>query len=118
MATNTKKNAAKPARKGSKIADSAVENLKDSGKNLKTNDVSGNGKIHEHDIHDLLQTNFGFEQFKDRQQEAIHSLLNGHDTFVIRNFWIYWYCRRRRPNSQDHFFHFSRIVYLISYSGT
>ncbi len=83
MATNTKKIAAKPALKGSKIADTAVDTQKVSGKKLKANDLNGNGKFHEHDIHDLLQTNFGFEQFKDRQQEAIHSLLNGHDTFVI-----------------------------------
>src|SRR3954454_23391230 len=38
---------------------------------------------HAHDIHGGLQTHFGFEQFKGGQEEAIHSLLNGHDTFVI-----------------------------------
>src|SRR5881398_768437 len=38
---------------------------------------------HVHDIHGGLQTHFGFEQFKGRQEEAIHSLLNGRDTFVI-----------------------------------
>ncbi|ANI90586.1 ATP-dependent DNA helicase RecQ [Arachidicoccus ginsenosidimutans] len=30
-----------------------------------------------------LQAKFGFDKFKGRQEEAIHSLLNGHDTFVI-----------------------------------
>lgn len=36
-----------------------------------------------HDIHSHLQSNFGFEQFKGRQEEAINSLLDGNDTFVI-----------------------------------
>ena len=40
-------------------------------------------KNHDHDIHGGLQTHFGFEQFKSRQEEAINSLLNGNDTFVI-----------------------------------
>lgn len=40
-------------------------------------------KNHNHDIHAGLQTHFGFEQFKGRQEEAINSLLNGNDTFVI-----------------------------------
>src|SRR3982751_3189268 len=38
---------------------------------------------HSHDIHGGLQDHFGFEQFKGRQEEAINSLLNGNDTFVI-----------------------------------
>jgi len=38
---------------------------------------------HKHDITAGLQANFGFDQFKGRQEEAIHSLLNGHDTFII-----------------------------------
>lgn len=38
---------------------------------------------HSHDIVAGLQQNFGFGQFKGRQEEAIHSLLNGQDTFVI-----------------------------------
>ncbi|GAB3353288.1 DNA helicase RecQ [Arachidicoccus ginsenosidivorans] len=38
---------------------------------------------HTHDISAGLQSNFGFDQFKGRQEEAIHSLLNGHDTFII-----------------------------------
>lgn len=38
---------------------------------------------HTHDIAGGLQENFGFDQFKGRQEEAIHSLLDGHDTFVI-----------------------------------
>ncbi|HEY6978822.1 MAG TPA: DNA helicase RecQ [Chitinophagaceae bacterium] len=38
---------------------------------------------HSHDIHGGLQIHFGFEQFKGGQEEAINSLLSGHDTFVI-----------------------------------
>jgi len=38
---------------------------------------------HSYDIHSALQQYFGFDQFKGRQEEAIHSLLNGNDTFVI-----------------------------------
>lgn len=45
--------------------------------------ASSNGTPHGYDIHGGLSVNFGFEQFKGRQEEAIHSLLNGHDTFVI-----------------------------------
>lgn len=40
-------------------------------------------KNHHHDIGSGLQKNFGFGQFKGRQEDAIHSLLNGKDTFVI-----------------------------------
>src|SRR3569833_2967097 len=38
---------------------------------------------HSYDIHSGLQEYFGFKQFKGRQEEAINSLLNGNDTFVI-----------------------------------
>ena len=38
---------------------------------------------HNYEIHKHLQTQFGFEQFKGLQEQAINSLLNGHDTFVI-----------------------------------
>lgn len=38
---------------------------------------------HKHDIISGLQKNFGFNQFKGSQEDAIHSLLNGQDTFVI-----------------------------------
>ncbi len=36
-----------------------------------------------HDIHAGLQKYFGFKDFKGRQEDAINSLLNGNDTFVI-----------------------------------
>ncbi|MBS1744920.1 MAG: DNA helicase RecQ [Bacteroidetes bacterium] len=36
-----------------------------------------------HDIHAALVEHFGFENFKQAQEEAIHSLLDGKDTFVI-----------------------------------
>src|SRR6478609_6790792 len=39
-----------------------------------------NGK---HDIHTALYEHFGFEQFKESQENAINSLLSGKDTFVI-----------------------------------
>ncbi len=42
-----------------------------------------NGVAHGHHIQSGLQEFFGFEHFKGGQQEAIDSLLNGHDTFVI-----------------------------------
>lgn len=38
---------------------------------------------HSHNIASHLQSHFGFDKFKGRQEEAINSLLNGHDTFVI-----------------------------------
>ncbi len=36
-----------------------------------------------HNIYDSLYEHFGFSQFKERQEEAIRSLLSGRDTFVI-----------------------------------
>ncbi|MFT4204446.1 MAG: DNA helicase RecQ [Chitinophagaceae bacterium] len=38
---------------------------------------------HNHDLNAKLETYFGFKGFKGRQEEAINSLLNGKDTFVI-----------------------------------
>ncbi|MDB5232310.1 MAG: ATP-dependent helicase RecQ [Chitinophagaceae bacterium] len=38
---------------------------------------------HPYDIHAGLNTYFGFDGFKGRQEEAINSLLSGRDTFVI-----------------------------------
>lgn len=35
------------------------------------------------DIHKGLQKYFGFKEFKGRQEDAINSLLAGHDTFII-----------------------------------
>ncbi|HRH49966.1 MAG TPA: DNA helicase RecQ [Panacibacter sp.] len=40
-------------------------------------------KTHGLDIYKSLSLHFGFEHFKGRQEEAINSLLNGRDTFVI-----------------------------------
>jgi ATP-dependent DNA helicase RecQ len=40
-------------------------------------------KNHSFDIYKGLQQYFGFNEFKGRQEEAINSLLNGNDTFVI-----------------------------------
>ncbi len=38
---------------------------------------------HGHDILQAVKSHFGFEKFKGRQVEAINSLLDGRDTFVI-----------------------------------
>ena len=35
------------------------------------------------DLHSALQEEFGFKQFKGQQEEIIHSVLSGRDTFVI-----------------------------------
>jgi len=40
-------------------------------------------QTHSHNITAALQSKFGFDSFKGRQEEAIDSLLSGHDTFVI-----------------------------------
>ncbi|MGF7232299.1 DNA helicase RecQ [Arachidicoccus sp.] len=52
-----------------------------SGKTLKP--TSTMKQNHKHDITSNLQAMFGFDKFKGRQEDAIHSLLNGKDTFVI-----------------------------------
>ncbi|QES90914.1 DNA helicase RecQ [Rhizosphaericola mali] len=40
-------------------------------------------KQHNHDILGKLEAHFGFKVFKGKQEDAINSLLNGNDTFVI-----------------------------------
>ncbi|MEX6688983.1 DNA helicase RecQ [Danxiaibacter flavus] len=77
MATSTKKVSTRS--KKTTVSEPAAE--KKAGTKKVT--ASSNGTPHGYDIHDGLSVNFGFEQFKGRQEEAIHSLLNGHDTFVI-----------------------------------
>lgn len=53
-------------------------------KALKTTFPDSSGKAAEQlDIFKYLKQYFGFTEFKGRQQEAIESLLSGHDTFVI-----------------------------------
>jgi len=76
MATSTKKATA------TSVKPTAVKTVK-SAKKTSSAKTSVNGKPHSFDIHSGLSDNFGFTQFKGRQEEAIHSLLNGHDTFVI-----------------------------------
>ena len=55
--------------------------------NLKTRAVSINGKKTplkiKSELHNHLQEQFGFDSFKDAQEEIIKSLLGGKDTFVI-----------------------------------
>ncbi len=77
MATSTKKVSTRS--KKTTVSEPAAE--KKTGTKKIT--ASSNGTPHGYDIHGGLSENFGFEQFKGRQEEAIHSLLNGHDTFVI-----------------------------------
>jgi len=80
MATTSKKAAPKQPKK----TDPKEDKLKkESSKKIAAEIPSKNGKGHKHDIHTHLQSYFGFEQFKGTQNEAIDSLLNGHDTFVI-----------------------------------
>ncbi|MBS1730554.1 MAG: DNA helicase RecQ [Bacteroidetes bacterium] len=75
MPTTTKKTPAKkPTVKTEKSqARPKKENLSLSAKSGK----------HKHDILREVKKHFGFEKFKGRQVEAINSLLDGYDTFVI-----------------------------------
>ena len=80
MSTSSRKTpvAAKPARSSKAIV---TNGKKVSRRNTTTITKPVNGSSY--DIHSHLQTHFGFEQFKGRQEEAINSLLSGNDTFVI-----------------------------------
>lgn len=78
MATSTKK----PSSRAAKAKDETVTPKKSAAKSAKKT-TANTITQHQHDIESAVQHHFGFEQFKGRQQEAIHSLLNGHDTFVI-----------------------------------
>lgn len=66
----------KPVSKSAKSA--KLQTVKKEKASVKTENPT-----HDHDILDGLRAHFGFEQFKGRQEDAIHSLLNGRDTFVI-----------------------------------
>ncbi len=71
MATLSKKSSTKTTRKPKSVKEGiATEPI--------VNTFTHNYEIHKH-----LQSNFGFEQFKGLQEDAINSLLNGKDTFVI-----------------------------------
>ena len=62
----------------------AVKTAKASAAKTETKKVSAkNGNSHNIDIYGGLKENFGFNEFKGRQEDAINSLLNGNDTFVI-----------------------------------
>ena len=45
--------------------------------------LNGTLKHHNYDIHQGLQQYFGFDAFKGTQEQAINTLMNGRDTFVI-----------------------------------
>lgn len=70
MGTTTKKSSAKEAKL-----------VKSTAKKITRKTISP--VAHNHDILDGLREHFGFDQFKGRQEEAINSLLDGNDTFVI-----------------------------------
>ena len=75
------KKTARPTGGSAPVKKSATTKSKAAKKNNGTEAVVV--KTHSYDIHSNLQEYFGFEIFKGRQEEAIHSLLSGHDTFVI-----------------------------------
>jgi len=88
MATTTKKTApaAKTAVAKTTAPKTAPAKVGSNGKHDDTQTLSlkGPGGLeHTYDIHSGLHEYFGFKQFKGRQEEAINSLLNGNDTFVI-----------------------------------
>lgn len=70
MGTTTKKSSAKEAKPVKSTAKKITRKTK-------------SPVAHNHDILDGLREHFGFDQFKGRQEEAINSLLDGNDTFVI-----------------------------------
>ncbi len=71
MATLSKKSSAKTTRKTKSVSEETERK------------PIVNTSNHGYEIHKHLQLNFGFEHFKGLQEEALNSLLNGHDTFVI-----------------------------------
>lgn len=78
MATSTKKSSsgATPGKGKTTISPKKATTPKAKPRN-------SNITAHTFDIHAAIQEHFGFSQFKGRQVEAINSLLNGNDTFVI-----------------------------------
>ena len=71
MATSTKKKSAKSVHAATKtVTKPKIAAKKATG-------------THSYDIHEALEQYFGFRGFKGTQEEAINSLLNGRDTFVI-----------------------------------
>ncbi|MFN3666308.1 MAG: DNA helicase RecQ [Sediminibacterium sp.] len=70
MATSTKK---APAKKGTKTKSAT------SGKKIASKQLADAG----FNIHEALETYFGFREFKGTQEKSIRSLLSGQDTFVI-----------------------------------
>ena len=56
---------------------------KSSAKKPAVKTLNVNANSNGHNIYEALHEHFGFEQFKERQEEAINSLLSGKDTFVI-----------------------------------
>lgn len=77
MATSTKKSSsgATPGK-----GKTTISPKKPTAQRAKPKDTNA---VHSFDIHAAIQEHFGFSQFKGRQIEAINSLLNGNDTFVI-----------------------------------
>lgn len=78
MATSTKKSSSSNATPAK--AKTTISPKKAAAPKAKPKDSTS---VHNFDIHAAIQEHFGFSQFKGRQIEAINSLLNGNDTFVI-----------------------------------
>ncbi len=80
MATKTKEVAKKPAAKKTtavKIEKTAAKPASKKSKSATSN------KYTSQQLADALQDHFGFDGFKSIQEDIIHSVLNGNDTFVI-----------------------------------
>ncbi|BAV09730.1 ATP-dependent DNA helicase RecQ [Filimonas lacunae] len=79
MATSTKKSSSGATPAKGKTTISPKKTTTPKARPVK----EGEALEHSYDIHAAIQEHFGFSQFKGRQIEAINSLLNGNDTFVI-----------------------------------
>lgn len=66
-----------------KAASKAGVSIKEKKVATKPNGKAKVDLLHNVDLYDALRRHFGFDAFKGTQEPAIHSLLNGKDTFVI-----------------------------------
>jgi ATP-dependent DNA helicase RecQ len=66
-----------------KTAAKKVSSVRTSGKKSSPVAITNDEGNHSYDIHRSLLEHFGFDTFKGTQEQAINSLLNGRDTFVI-----------------------------------
>ena len=66
-----------------KAAPKKAAAIKKIEKNIQLTALTDSNGSAEHNLQKGLELHFGFTKFKDRQEEAINSLLSGRDTFVI-----------------------------------